>query len=321
MVEHNSVIKADPTTVSIDAIREKQRLLKRVIIITRALERMQDSLKSVLILGQPSTDIPDGMLKYFYLLSNKIKQKPTDKIRKYLNQLESIIHANLQAIMDISRIDHGVDSAEQATNGDETPYSDKAMNLLREFNRQAQTAVSLKILLLQRGVHTPATVVKIPIDLIKGQLRRLAKKEELQRNKIKTQILDMQNDLQLMLDSNEYSDEMKEVFRSVMVGLENDQRAISQGVRIDQLPFSFEVVETGDDKQHIMQPSNKLQEMNSVDLPEEIDRSDDIDASRESGQSENVSPCPRKRGFFQLLFKWLDTPWSVTWKAIKRNNR
>jgi hypothetical protein len=45
MMEHNSVVTTDPTA-SIDAIREKQRLLKRVIIITRAIERMQDSLKS-----------------------------------------------------------------------------------------------------------------------------------------------------------------------------------------------------------------------------------------------------------------------------------
>jgi hypothetical protein len=320
MMEHNSVVTTDPTA-SIDAIREKQRLLKRVIIITRAIERMQDSLKSVLILGQPSTDIPSGMLKYFYLLSNKIKQKPTDKIRKYLNQLESILHDNLQVIMDISRLDHPVDSFEQAANGAETPYSDKAMNLLREFNRQAQTAVSLKILLQQRGVHTPVTMIKVPIELIKGQLKILAKKEEIQRNKIETHILDMQNDIRSMLASSEFSDEMKEILRSVMVGLENDQHAISRGVRIDQLPFSFEVIETGDDKQHIMQPSNKLQEMNSVDLPEELDRSDDVVQSGGGDQSEDTTSCLRDSGFFRTLFKWLNTPWSVSWEAIKRKNR
>jgi hypothetical protein len=312
---------ADSTASSISVIREKQRLLKRVIIITRAIERMQDSLNSVLILGQPSTDIPDGMLKYFYLLSNKIKQKPTDKIRRYLNQLEQIIKAGLQAIVDISRIEHDIDSAEQASNVAEKPYSDKAMHLLREFNRQAQTAVSLKVLLQQRGVHTPGTVVKIPLHLIKGQLKCLAQTEEIQRNKIKVHISDMQNDLKIMLESSEYTDEMKDMFRNVMVGLENDMRAISQGARIDQLPFSFEMIETGDDKQHLMQPSNKLDEVESVDLPEEMDQPDDVDQPEEIGRSEDMHAYSRKRGFFRTLFKWLNTPWSVTWDAVKRKNR
>ncbi len=308
------------STAPMNLIRDKQRLLKRLIIITRAIERMQDSLNSVLILGKPSTDIPDGMLKYFHLLSNKIKQKPTEKIRQYLNQLELTIKSNLQEIIKISMLDHYAGSVGPASNGAEKPYSDEAMYLLREFNKQAQTAVSLKILLLQRGVHTPGTVVKVPVHLIKGQLKHLAKKEEIQLNKIRTHVSDIQNDFESMLDSSEYTDEMKDMFRNVITGLKNDQRAISQGVRIYQLAFSFEKIKTGDDKQHIMQPSNKQEEINSVDLPEEMDQPDDVDQPEEIGKSEDMHTYPRKHVFFRTLFKWLNTPWSVTWDAIKRKN-
>lgn len=309
------MINKNNSTVEITVLREKQRFLKRVIIITRAVERMQESLNSVLILGKSSKDIPDGMLKYFHLLSDKIKQKPTDKIRNYLKQLELTIKSNLQEIINISMQDHDIGPVGQISTGMDKPYSDEAMYLLREFNRQAQTAVSLKILLQQRGVETPGTVVNVPIHLIKVQIKRLAKKEAIQRSKITAHILDMQNDIRIMLDSGDYSDDMKSVFRDVLAGLENDQRAMYQGVRVDQLPFSFEVIETGDEKQHVMQPSNTHEEMKSIDLPEEIDQPE------KENECEDVSAYPRKYGFFITLFKWLNTPWSVTWKAIKRNDR
>lgn len=297
------------SSAAINAIRKKQQLLKRVVIITLAIERMQDSLKSVLILGQPSTSIPEGMLKYFQILSDKIKRKPTDQIHRYLNRLEVIIKTDLQAIINITMLDHDTYSSEQTPNEIEKPFSDKAMHLLREFNRQAQTAVSLKVLLLQRGVHTPGTVIKVPVHLIKGQLKHLAKKEDIQRNKIKAHITDMHNDLKDMLGSSEHTDKMKDVFRNVMVGLENDQHAISQGIRIDQLPFHFEVVETSSNRQQITQTSKKRDEINSGDLSEEV------------AEPQNASAYPGKEGFFRILFKWLNTPWSVTWDAVKKQKK
>lgn len=315
MLEHHLDEKTD-SAVPMNIIREKQRLLKRVIIITRAIERMQDSLNSVLILGRPSTDIPDGMLKYFHLLSDKIKQKSTDKICRYLSQLELTIKLNLQEIINISMLENDIAPVGKESNGEEKPYSDEAMHLLREFNRQAQTAVSLKILLQQRGVNTHGTVVKIPIQLIKRQLQQLAKKEEIQRNKIRAHISDMQNDLKSMLNNSEYTDEMKEVFRDVMAGLERDMSAISQGVRIDQLPFSFEVIETGDEKQHRMQSAVKQDEVSRIDHPEEKYRGDAVDPPEYVGKPEDELVHSRKRGFFRTLVKWLNTPWSVTWETI-----
>ncbi len=283
---------------SIESIKEKRLLLKRVVMITRATERMQDSLRSVLVLGQPSTGIPDGVLKYYHVLSNKIKAKPTEKISWYLSKLEGLIQTGLHEIISIATHDHADDG-----------YSDESMNLLAEFRRQSQTAVALKILLQQRGVYTSGTEVKIPVQQIKEYIRKLEKKEQLQRIKLQAHIAEMHADLSMMLNSDQYSDDMKAIFRSVMANLENDQKAINEGARIDQWQFSFEVIETGEDKR-----SNPVAVQQQV-VTETEECLEDIE------QRENVVPEADKKGFFRILLKWLNTPWNVSWSDIRRNRK
>ncbi len=291
---------------SIESIKDKRRLLKQVVMISRATERMQDSLKSVLILGQPSTSIPKGLLKYYHVLSNKIKQKPTEKISWYLKKLEELIQRNLDGIISITMLDYDVSMSGQMSGQDEEGYTDDAMNLLNEFKRQSQTAVALKILLQQRGVQTSGTSIKIPIREIEGHIRRLEIREEIQRKQIKTHIKEMQEDLGYMLNSDQYSDEMKKVFRKVMANLEDDLNAIDQGTRIDQLSLSFEVVETGEKERCGQDEAQQEIVSETEEYLEEFD------------QGELADAVTKRMGFFRTLLKWLNTPWSVSWEDVKR---
>lgn len=291
---------------SIASIKEKRLLLKRVVMITRATERMQDSLKSVLILGQPSSGIPEGVLKYYHVLSNKIKAKPTEKIQWYQTKLEELIQANLQGIFAIALLDHDAPESMSASEQMEEAYSDDAMNLLTEFKRQSQTAVALKILLQQRGIYTSGTAVKIPVQQIKRHIKQLEEREKTQRKKLQTHITDMYTDLSYMLNSEQYSDDMKRVFRTVMAELEGDLKAIAQGSRIDQIQLSFEVVETGE-----VRKTDPVAVQQKV-VAETEEYLEDIE------QSESVADRPKNRGFLRILFKWLNTPWSVSWGDIKK---
>ena len=290
---------------SIELIKEKRQLLKRVVSITRATERMQDSLKSVLILGKPSTNIPKGVLKYYHILSNKIKQKPTEKISWYLDKLEELIKSNLQGIIEISLEEHEA-APSDLSNQDEEGYSDEAMRLLNEFKRQSQTAVALKILLQQRGVYTSGTAIKESVQQIEGHIERLEKREEKQRKQLHTHITEMHTDLSSMLSSGQYSDDMKKVFSKVMIDLESDLKAIERGERIDELPLSFEVVETGVERKK--DPVQVQQQV--ADETEEYLEEFDQDAPTDAVST--------KIGFFRTLLRWLNTPWSVSWGEITK---
>lgn len=290
---------------SVELIKEKRQLLKRVVLITRSTERMQDSLKSVLILGKPSTDIPKGMLKYYHILSNKIKQKSSRKISWYLNKLEELIKSNLQGIVEITMEEHEV-SLSGLSGQAEEGYSDEAMRLLSEFKRQSQTAVALKILLQQRGVYTPGTAVKESVQQIEGHIKRLERREEKQRKQLHTHITQMHADLSGMFKSDQYSDEMKKVFRKVMTDLESDLRAIEHGEKIDKLQLSFEVVETGVERK---KDPVQVQQQVATETEEYLEEFD---------QDAPANALPTKVGFFRTLLRWLNTPWSVSWREIKK---
>jgi hypothetical protein len=293
---------------SIELIKEKRQLLKRVVLITRATERMQDSLNSVLILGKPSTNIPEGVLKYYHILSNKIKQKPTEKISWYLETLEELIKTNLQGIVELTLEEHEVSSSAPSDQV-EAGYSDEAMRLLNEFKRQSQTAVALKILLQQRGVYTSGAKIKESVQQIEGHIERLERREEKQRKQLRTQISEMHADLSSMLKSDQYSDDMKKVFRKVMADLENDLKAVEKGERIDKLQLSFEVVETGMDKK---EAEATVQQQVTAETEEYLE---EFDQKEKSETPFNIV------GFLKTLYKWLNTPWSVTWGEIRKRRK
>ena len=292
---------------SIEMVKGKRQLLKRVVLITRATERMQDSLKAVLILGQPSTDIPEGVLKYYHVLSNKIKQKPTEKINWYLNKLEELIKSNLQGIIDLS-MQEDETLLPGLSSQIEDEYSDEAMNLLNDFKRQSQTAVALKILLQQRGVYTSGTTVKESVQQIEGHIERLERRERKQRKQLQQNISEMHADLSSMLGSDQYSDAMKKVFRKVMTDLENDQKIIERGERVDRLQLSFEVVETGIKNKKV---ETAEQQQVATETEEYLEEFDQIEASEKTST---------KASFLKTLYRWLNTPWNVKWRDI-RNRR
>jgi hypothetical protein len=278
-------------------------------MITRATERMQDSLKSVLILGQPSTSIPEGMLKYYHILSNKVKQKPTEKVRWYLNKLEELIKSNLQGIIKLTLQEQDAPDTGQSSEQEADDYSDEAMTLLSEFKRQSQTAVALKILLQQRGIYTSGTVIKASVQQIEGHIKRLEKREEIQRKKLQAHIAEMHVDLNVMLKSDKYSDDMKRVFRKVIVDLESDKQAIERGGRINDLQLSFEMVETG------VERNNSPEEVQQKVVDETEEYLEEID---QNGTTDKESD---KRGFFRTLLKWLNTPWKVSWSDVRKGRR
>jgi hypothetical protein len=269
---------------------------------------MQHSLKSVLILGQPSTSIPKGMLKYFHILSNKIKQKTTEKIGWYLDNLEGLIKFNLQGIINITMEDHDVSGSKVVSDQTDIGYSDYALNLLNEFKRQSQTAVALKILLQQRGVYTAGANFKESVQQIEGHIERLKKKEENQKKQLTTYISEMHSDLSHMLKNDQYSDEMKKVVRKVMTNLEGDQKAIEQGGNLDELQLSFEIVETGEERKKDPVEVQKQVVTETEEYLEELD------------QTDKVKTISTKSGFLATLLRWLNTPWNVSWRDITKRN-
>jgi hypothetical protein len=283
----------------IDILQEKQTVLKQVVDIARTIEEMREALEALVVLGQPSTDLPREMLTFFQALSAKTERQPTDKIKRYLMELEDITNEGVQEILEFAHADPDVlDWEEQQA--DQALLSEQVQKMIREFQRRAKTAVSLKILLQRRGIDTPGATIPVPLSQIREQLVKLEMKEQRQRGMVKRQISEIREDLQRMLGNELYPEGMKSVLRNVLKGLEKDLRVITAGGRLGDLNFSFERVETGE-------PSRPA----PASAPDTVlDQSD----------TERQPPVAggKRIGFFRRLWLWLNTPWGVTWKRLKR---
>ena len=136
----------------IAAIEDKRRILEQMVNIAQAIEHLQVSLESVLILGAPSSDLPEEALNLYSSISDSLRNLPVNKIKEYLKNLEAIIRRQLEQILHFSGTDLTADDSVEllflsSDGSDQTP-----LEMLEEFKRTAQTAISLRVLLRRRGV-------------------------------------------------------------------------------------------------------------------------------------------------------------------------
>ena len=140
----------------------------------------------------------------------------------------------------------------------------------------------------------------MPLSQIREQLVKLEMKERRQRGVVTRQISEIHADIQRMLGSEQYSEQMKSVLQGVLQGLEKDLQVITAGGRLEDLSFSFEQIETG--------------ERIRVAAEEESAKVPDPSDSKKEPPAAGV----KRRGFFRHLWLWLNTPWAVTWRTLKK---
>ncbi|MET0009562.1 MAG: hypothetical protein ABW124_01820 [Candidatus Thiodiazotropha sp. 6PLUC9] len=265
----------------------KRRILQQIVEITNAIEGMQESLSSVLVLGVPSKDLPESALNLFSSLSESLRNLPVKQIQVYFNNLETLIKSQLEKILHYSGLDYSQDENIEFISLSSDDQESSPLDLLDEFKRTAQTAVSMRVLLRKRGVPTPGSPVPVSPEVIKKQLVELDNQEKQQRDKAAQKIDEMKADVEGMLANPVYPDGMKEILKGVISNLEKDQKLLSSGASLNKLSFVAE--------------------------SEEIVGVDDV-AAEESIEITAVPESPDTGGFSDRASRWLNSPWDVSWK-------
>lgn len=206
----------------VSGLEQKRRMLEKIVDITRAIESLQESLSAVLVLSVASKNLPEDALKLYGSLSNSLRNLPIEEIREYYDNLEIIIRKQVNRIMNYAAADFAADDEIEFITLSSEGDAQSPLELLEAFKRTAQTAVSLRFLLRKRGVPTPGSAVPVSTQMIKQQLRQLETHEGLLREKIETNLEEMQQDVQRMIHNPAYPDAMKGMLREVVGNLERD---------------------------------------------------------------------------------------------------
>jgi hypothetical protein len=267
----------------------KRKILQQIVEITNALESMQESLNAVLVLGVASKDLPEDALNLYSSLSDSLRNLPIKQVQLYYANLETLIKSQLETILHYSGLDYSRDENIEfisLSSGDEEDTT-SPFNMLDEFKRTAQTAVSMRVLLRKRGVPTPGATIPVSPEVIKKQLVDLDNQEKQQRQKAEKKIDEMKADVTNMLDNPQYPEGMKEVLKGVISNLDQDKKLLQSGASLSKLSFVAEAEEIVD--------------VEGIAVEQSIEITAVAEPVENSGFSERAS-------------RWLNSPWDVSWK-------
>ena len=200
-----------------------------------------------------------------------------------------LIKSQLDKILRYSGLDYSKDENIEfiSLSSDDEETTASPLNMLDEFKRTAQTAVSMRVLLRKRGVATPGATIPVSPEVIKKQLVDLDNQETQQRKQAEEKIDEMKADVQGMLDNPDYPDGMKEILKGVVSNLEQDKKLLMAGASLSKLSFVAEAEEIVD--------------VEDVEVEETIEITAVAEPAEGSGFSERAS-------------RWLNSPWDVSWK-------
>lgn len=294
------------------AIHEKREALLRIVKITQAVERLLKGMQAVLLMGQPAGSIPKQALKAYESLSGKTAMLPTTHLKARLEKLDAHVLGILEWILEHAGIESSLLEQTITDPHEAVKTSDShTEQMLNEFRRSAQTSVALRILLRERGESSPPLKLTLPQDIIKRQITSLEAREKECRKQIESNIENIQQATQRILQNEDASEEFKATIKLIQDNLQRDLQHIQAGKSIDDLPMIIEVVELQDQysaEEPEVSPPSKNEQVAVVEGPTN-------DVPKTTNKSPNRQRV--KRGFFGKLFYWISTPLSVKWKDIE----
>ncbi len=292
----------------LNSLAQSKALLASAIDIVRYLERIQLSLETVAVMGADAHKIPAEAKRFFLNLGNKITQLPAHQLRAYLGKLDELICTDLDRIVSIADGAVTPDLLEDANalfGLDETAVK----KLINEFERRTRTSVSMRVLMIRRGLKVDVLVIPIAEEVLQGRIEQLDEKEKECTGHIQKEIVAMKQDVELILEHHPCSDTLKKQLEAVRDELQQNLEHIRAGKSIDELPFPIEVAEGTDTNvwQTPPEPESKAEE------PEPAEPARPVADDATTANAQETSP----RGFFGTLWVYLTTPNHVNWKRAR----
>jgi hypothetical protein len=305
------VAKRDPGK-EIRALEEKREALEKAVKIAVNIERLHDSLEASLLLGQPSSDIPKEVVLTYTRLQDSTKSQPSATLMQSLATLERVVRTNLGRILKISELDDEVLVG---------PEAGKIEALLKDYQKQSQTAIALRVLLHSRGEATEPSELYIPAEQIRARLSTVKQKERAYRKVIRTEIVTMMTETERMLAKPELSHAMQQFLTASHQDLQDNLNHLDSGNSISAMPVAMEMVEMSEHEISTFDthPAAEQADPHAEELPE-IQKQTLFSSSFEAPPPPAAELPTRKKGLFRRVWEWATTPDSETWKKLKQKN-
>lgn len=292
-------------TDEVRLLKERRKSLDDVIKYTLGINDLQKSLESILLLKQPSKDIPRDLLNVLGNISDSVANLPANELSKRLLFLEKTIHDDIDAIMGISS---QLDILDPSTLGDSESKvkSDKLHNLVTDFRRRTNTSIILKLHLRKRGVNVAESVFPVSTDVLIEQVSKLVIEERKCRERTIKGLTELDRQVGDLIVNPKHSAAIKQYALMIHDQININIGHLKQGKDIEKMPFAIEIIElASSDEEHVSAKKSKKESRTK------------IQPHNESIKKEKPIVQPKKQtSFIKKLFTWFSSPWSVNWRDL-----
>ena len=294
------ITRVSPTT-ELEIINRKRAALQNLVKITTTLNRLHQGLHSVVLLGKSVAEIPGKIVEKFNSLKQKLDTQPTDRLKNTLTSTEIKIQSDIKHVLEISQKSNEQLSRQLGSEGDMLldSLNDNIHQYVDDFKKKGQTSVALRIALKARNVMIRAFKLPIPEAVIEKQLVELDQREIECRQKINTDIDDIEHDIQSLMSREDCPEELREKLILIASNLKENKEHIASGKQIEDMPILYESIE-------VSAAPHVVAEVEKESEPDEV-------VVLETPKQEKI-----KRGFFGRLWLWLKSPMSVRWKDVSK---
>ncbi|VAW75701.1 hypothetical protein MNBD_GAMMA12-1555 [hydrothermal vent metagenome] len=297
------------SSVELVAVETKKLALQSLVKVTKTIKRLLSSMDAVTRLSNTSFQLPPAMKKFHQCLYVKFSHDPTNIVEANLTEIERRIRTDMASIIKLTELSENefmqyVDQTDRESNGH------KVLNIVRIFRRRAKTAISLRLILKERGISHKPLVLDVDESEILASITSLEKKEQHCVNQVKENIEDFVKSIDIIFIDGNTDKLVLDYLTSIRKGLIQNLEHLNAGKSIIEIPFPFEQVEVEKDEQAL-----------SVDREVTYEPTHEHSLMPESGTAvrQEGSKPPLKKSFVMKLWIWLTSPMDVSWSKKGRH--
>ncbi len=299
-----------------DELREltkKRQLLEHLIAFTKRIQQLSNSLDIVREITKPSQATSKRILPLIAHLLPRMKFLETPQLKTAMQRLQPDISHELKQIMALAEVSETDFTKRLATLSIDKRKAvfDVMTQELQVFKRKTQTNLAIRVCLHERGVITTAADLAISQEKISDKASALKTQESDCKHRIKTTINTMLEDTQKILSMPSCPDELKEKVEQVKKTLEHKLEHLNTGKDLSDLPVFVESLEIDTSCDDVASQAAARAQTNST--PTSLTSALTSDVFIEIAEEK----IDRSLNHFQRLCLWLNTPWEVSWSALK----
>jgi len=293
-------ISRKSSTTELEIIKQKRLALQKLVKLTSMLNQLHQGLNSIILMGKSAAQIPEKIVHKFKMLTDSLKEKPTDILKNTLTSTDVKIDRNIKHVLEISQKSNELLEQELGATGTKLAdaLKDDYNDFVSDFKKKSQTSITLRITLKTRKEMVKAFNLPVPESFIKHQIISLNVKEEKCRELIKNDMASLQSDVNALLNKEDCSEEFKSLLSKIKTELKNNSEHFESGKPIEEMPIMYESIELAGAPQ-VVEEVEEIINPRQVDVVEE---------------EQNINVQKKKLGFFKHFIAWLKSPWDKNWK-------